>query len=131
MPAWLTFDGVANVCSVLSLVFAFLAALQTFILSRGFKREKQRLAKTVKVVLNYGARKIELPVVLRRGELTRAEVQGLLGVLPMKKKQERYSIAYLNKAEFFHQLRQISDAWDDAILTIPIDDAEFNQFDLP
>jgi hypothetical protein len=131
MPTWLTFDWIANISSVLSLIFAFLAALQTFLLDRKFNQEKQRLAKKVKVIVNYGAKRIELPVDMRRGELTRAEVQGLLGVLPMKQKGGRYSISYLNTPEFFSQLRQIADGTGEAILTISLNEEELAQFDLP
>lgn len=129
MPIW--FDWIASISGILGFVFALFAWIQAWTLRRELEREKQRLAKTVNVVVNYGAKKIELPVALRRGELTRAEVQGLLGVLPMKKKGERYSIAYLNNEEFFHQLRQIGDGQSDSILTIPITDEELAQFDLP
>ncbi len=67
---------------------------------------------------------------LRRAELTRAEILGRLGMIPMKTKGSRFSLSYLNKPEFLAQINQIMDGSGDAVLTIPCTQEEFEQFDL-
>lgn len=128
MPAWL--DWIVGISSILGFLFALLAFLESRAARREFKRERERQTKKVNIILRNGAREIELPIEVRRAELTRAEIQGRLGLLPMKRKGERYSLSYLNTAEFLQRVNEIADGLGDSILTIPVNEDEFNQFDL-
>ena len=128
MPQWISW--VADIFSILAFLAAVYAGLQSRKSNRDREREKQRQAKVVRVVLNNGPRAIEPPGILRRSEFNRAEILGRVGMIPMKVKGKRFEINYLNTAEFIRRTNEISDAQGDSILTIPITDEEYNQFDM-
>lgn len=125
---WLNNLGVA--ASVLGAVFALMAWLKARKVQKELETEKARQNKRITVTLQHGSQKLELPVELRRAELTRAEVLGRLGMIPMKIKGRRFSLGYLNRPEFLQQINQIIDGNRDAVLTIPCTGEEFEQFDL-
>ena len=121
---------VADIVGLLGALFALLAWLQTRQLKKMQERESSRQNMTVQVVLQHGAQKIELPVEIRRRELTRSEILGRIGMLPMKKRGDRFAIGYLNSPEFLKQLNQIADGPGPGLLTISCTEREINQFDL-
>ncbi len=121
---------VASVLGILTAIFSFLSWMQGRRIAQTQEREKSRLNRYVTVKLQYGAKEIELPVELRRGEFTRAELLGRFGMIPMKEKGKRFSLGYLNKPEFLRQLNQVVATDGDALLTIPCDKEEFEQFDV-
>jgi len=124
------FNTFGTFVGLLAALFSFLAWLKARRIQKDQQAEKARQSKSITVTLQYGGRKIELPVELRRAELTRAEILGRLGMIPMKKTGARFSLSYLNKLEFQKQLNQIMDGNGDAVLTIPCTQEEFEQFDL-
>lgn len=67
---------------------------------------------------------------IRRKNLTRAEVQGLLGILPMKEKGKRYELQALNQKEFFDALEEAQVNGDIHELVISCSAQELRQFDL-
>ena len=94
------------------------------------EKEKERLSEQVKFVLTDGDSIYELPFI-RRQEVTRGEIQGRLGTIPMKKTGLRYSIAYTNSLEFYQQLDRIIDGSHeigDSSLSINCTAEEFGQF---
>lgn len=119
----------ADIIGIAGAVFAFFAWRRTKRLSEKLEKEKQRLSRKVTVVLNHGQEKIELPVQLRRAELTRAEILGWLGMLPLKNKGGRFSLDYLSTPGFFHQINQIAEGTGDSVLTISCTKEEFDQFE--
>ncbi len=121
---------VASVLGIITAVFSFLSWIQGRRIAQAQEREKKRLNRHVTVKLQYGAQEIELPVELRRAELTRAELLGRLGMIPTKVKGGKFSLRYLNTPEFFRQLNQVVSTDGDALLTIPCDKNEFEQFDV-
>lgn len=124
------FNAFGTLVGILAALFSLLAWLKARRIQKDQQAEKARQSKSITVTLQYGGKKIELPVELRRAELTRAEVLGRLGMIPMKKTGARFSLSYLNKLEFQKQLNQIMDGNGDAVLTIPCTEEEFEQFDL-
>jgi hypothetical protein len=124
------FSGTADTISILGATFAFFAWKQALRLRREFEQEQQRQNRKVTVVLQSGADRLELPVELRRAELTRAEILGRLGMIPMKVKGQRFSLGYLYTSEFLRQINDILASSGDAILTIPCKEDEFAQFDI-
>lgn len=66
---------------------------------------------------------------IRRKNLTRAEVQGLLGILPMKEKGKRYDLPYLNQKAFFDALEEAQVSGDVHELVIRCTAPELEQFD--
>jgi len=67
---------------------------------------------------------------IRRKNLTRAEVQGLLGILPMKDKGKRYALPALNQRAFFEALEQAQVDSKIDVLVIECTAEELQQFDL-
>jgi hypothetical protein len=126
---WL--NWAASICSILSVLFSLLAWLKAKRIHKELIKEQQRQNKKIKVILNYGDKKLELPMELRRVELTRAEILGRLGMIPMKGKgQQRFSLGYINKPEFLQQINNIAVSDGEFILTIPCNEDEFSQFDI-
>jgi hypothetical protein len=128
MPAW--FSNVADGIGILAALFAFLGWVQTRRLRADLEKEKLRQLRKIRVELANGGRKIPVPVEFKRSEFTRAEIQGRLGVIPMKKKGARYSIEFLNTPEFLRRIEEISNDEGDSVLTIPCNDVEIEQFDI-
>jgi len=119
----------SDIIGVLGGIFALLAWIQSFRIREELKHEKQRINKKVKVILSHGKDAIELPVELRRAELSRAEILGRIGMLPMRQKGARFSLAYLSEPEFLRRLNEVVEADGNTILTIPCNKDEFEQFD--
>ncbi|MEA5568609.1 hypothetical protein [Anabaena sp. UHCC 0399] len=95
------------------------------------EQEKKRQEQKISVILQSGARqRLELPVELRRAELTRAEILGRIGMIPMKVNGQRFSLDYLNTPDFLRQINRILASDGDATLMIPCNDSEYAQFDL-
>jgi hypothetical protein len=67
---------------------------------------------------------------IRRKNLTRAEVQGLLGILPMKAKGQRYQLQALNQAAFFDKLEDAQINGKVHELIVECTPEELGQFDL-
>ncbi len=121
---------IADVFGIVGAIFALMAWLESRRIRANLRQEQERQNRKVTVVLQHGANKLELPVELRRAELTRAEVLGRLGMLPMKNKGVRFALGYVNTPEFFRSVGQVAASSGDAILTIPCSADEFAQFDL-
>ena len=74
--------------------------------------------------------KATLPGKIRRKNLTRAELQGLLGMLPMQKAGSRYQLDVLNDPVFFARLEQAQvdrDIKEVEIVCEPSDLEQFNR----
>jgi len=124
------FSIVADFISIIGAIFALFAWLKARELQKQREQENQHQNRKIQVVLQYGSEKIELPVQLRRAELTRSEILGRLGMIPLKKEgKERFSLKYLNTPEFFRQMNQIIEGRGEGVLTIACTADEFEQFD--
>ena len=121
---------VADVISILGGIFAFFAWLQSRKVGRELEKERQRKDKKVRVVLSHGAKELELPVEIRRSELTRAEILGRLGMIPMKQKGDRFELKFLNTPEFLRRVSEIIGSESESTLTIPCSREEFSQFEI-
>lgn len=130
MPEWLTLSNVADVIGVAGGFFALMAWMQTHRLRRELEKERQRQSRKIRVELTNGARSISVPVEFRRSEFTRSEIQGRLGVIPMKKKGTRYSLDFLNTPEFLRRIEEIGNDQGDSVLIIPVTNEELTQFDI-
>jgi hypothetical protein len=124
------FNNAAGISSIFGALFSLFAWINTWCLHRKISQEQRRKNKKVTVILQNGADCLELPVELRRAELTRAEILGRLGMIPMKVKGQRFSLGYLNTPEFLRQINDISASNGDCILTIPCKEEEFSQFEI-
>lgn len=129
------FNFIAGLCSVIGLVLAGIAAYQSYKQRQETHEEKKRLNQKIKVtlLLTDGNKQLEspLPVELRRGELSRAELLGRLGMIPMKEKGKRFTLKYTNTKAFLGELGRVQQSSGQSILVIPCSKEEIEQFDLP
>lgn len=75
--------------------------------------------------------KATLPGKIRRKNLTRAELQGMLGMLPMKTTGQRYQLDALNDGAFFDDLENAQIDRDIKEIEIVCKPQELAQFDAP
>jgi hypothetical protein len=125
-----TLGLIADIIGILGAVFALFSWMQARQLKKIQEQEKIRLNQKVGVILQHGQEKLELPVAIRRAELSRGELLGRLGMIPLEKRGGRFSLGYLNTAEFFQQMGQILEGQGEMTLIIPCSKEEFEQFDL-
>lgn len=94
-------------------------------------RALDRLNESVSVFLSLttGEKKIELPLEMRRRDLTRAEILGRLGMVPMKQSGKRFAIRHLATPEFIRSINEVVDR-KTSELVIPCSQQEFDQFDI-
>lgn len=121
---------IGSLASIGGAVFALMAWAKARRIQEELALEKKRLNKNITVTLQYGSKQIKLPMDFRRADLTRAEVLGRLGMIPMKDKGKRFSINYLSSPEFLKQIDMIVEGDGESLLTIPCNETEFHQFDL-
>lgn len=130
LQMWL--GTIADIIGILGAIFALGAWLQTRLLQKRLQEEEQRRNQEVKVVLQHNGHSVELPLKLLRSELTRAEVMGRLGMMPMKIPGIRFSLKYVSNPQFVHDIDEIRrGSSDKSVLVIPCTQQEIEQFDLP
>lgn len=130
MPTLSTIGLIADIIGILGAIFALFAWLQSRALKKELDAEKERQNKRVNVSLQHGSQKIDLPIQLRRAELTRSEILGRIGMIPMKEEGKRFSISFLYSEDFLKQINQIMEGTGESILVIPCTEKEFKQFKL-
>lgn len=123
-----------DILTYFSFVSSLIAGIYSLLL--WFKLNKQRKTDdelvTIQITCEENEFSYMLPGKIRRKNLTRAEVQGLLGILPMKNKGERYSLSYLSHGHFFRSLEEAQEK--SSILKVKLSAEElgyFNIADLP
>lgn len=94
------------------------------------EREKKFNEQRIKIQLKTPKMLIELPGEIERKNLTRSELQGLLGILPMKKEGHRYQLSFLNTADFFVNLKEAQDDKNRTFIEIICAEDELQQFEL-
>jgi len=123
--------GIAsNLIGIAGALFALMAWRAAKRTQRELAAERARLNEPIEValVLISGQERRELPVALRRAELTRAELLGRLGMLPMKEPGKRFSLAWLATPAFLARLAEVQAGHGRATIVIPCSEAEFEQF---
>jgi len=118
----------ASVLQIITVVIALLGWLQTRRLDSELQKERQRQAQLIQIVLKniQTNAEIALPIRLRRSEVTRSEVQGLIGMVCVS--GERYILAHLASPVFGEALEKVKASATDDLLVIPCSNTEFNQF---
>lgn len=123
-PHWDLFDKIGIAAALIAMTFSILVWLNQ-------KRKERRDNALIYIRLrcNEPLVTITLQGQIRRKDLTRAEVLGLLGMLPMKEKGKRYELGELNRRVFFDEMEdaQINKAMNEVV--IPCSAAELLQFD--
>ena len=125
-------DVIGVLGAILGTISAYLAWRNTIRIRNHQKSEQDRLSQKVKLVLKAKDTGdfIELPGEMRRAEMTRAEVLGWVGMLPMKEKPNRFQIAYTNSADFLSQLSEVQTGDGKVTFVIQCTEGELNQFDV-
>lgn len=121
---------ISDVAGALGAFFALFAWLQARAMRGEIEREKQRLETKIVIRLHNGTRRIVLPISLRRRELTRAEVLGRIGMLPMREPGKRFSLAYLATPQFLEMLDEAQTSIAPVAIDIPATPTEIEQFAL-
>ncbi|MGB7510567.1 MAG: hypothetical protein WBP54_04670 [Pelodictyon phaeoclathratiforme] len=126
--------AIGFVSSVITIVGAPLVLWGIWQIFQNHKEDK-RLNQIVSVVLECTdkKRKIIPMMIVRRKDITRAELQGILGTIKMKEPNKRYFIEYLNTKQFWDDIKrlQASDTKEPLCdkLVIPCSPEEIEQFD--
>jgi hypothetical protein len=123
-------SAVADVFGVLAAIFSALAWRQSWKLRQESKREQERMARRINIVLRLhdGSREVPLHVQIARAEMSRAELLGYLGMIPMRVPGQRFSLSYLNTSRFLAELRRIQSSDTDDTLVILCSSREIDQF---
>ncbi len=126
------FGFIADVLSVIGTVFAGFGWWQATVNGRQMSREKERMSSPIEVFLQEKktTRKIALPVLLRRYELTRSELLGCIGMIPRKDSSKFFVLKYLSSPSFFKELNRIQAADQEEQLIIYCTPEEIAQFDV-
>lgn len=124
--------SLADIMSVLGVTAPF-AAYQAYRARQEIKEERARQNAKISVILHFkGVQDYQLPVPIRRAELTRAEILGRLGMIPMKPvqgiKKPQFNLAFTNDPDFLAQLNQVREGDGDATLTFNCTAEELEQF---
>jgi hypothetical protein len=122
----------ADLIGVVGGIYAFLAWYRVKSLQKDLAEDRKSKNNQIEVKLRLidGKAEIQLPVELRREELTRAELLGRIGMMPMKEKGKRFSIEYLSEREFLRKLYQLAISNKVSELIIPCSKEELEQFDI-
>lgn len=121
---------VGTIIGIIGTVFAWFAWRKSKEVENFLEKEKERLNEKIKIILKQGENEYALPDV-RRQDVIRSEIQGRLGVIPMKVKGKRYSIEFMNSSGFYRQIDLVSEGSNESgnsSLIINCTEAEFAQF---
>ena len=114
--------------TLVTIASAMIAAWSTWKLRRETKRQWQKENEQIRVILRSKTREITLPVELQRGGLTRAELLGLIGMLPMQDKGKRFELCFLHTHEFSQRLAMVRNSDVDFEFIVQCSEEELDQF---
>lgn len=112
-------------------IFSLFAWLKARQIQKEFEQERMRQDSKIEIYLQPAgdSPSIKLPVPLRRSQLTRAEVMGRIGMIPLNDgTQKRFSLRYTNSPLFIKQIEEIR-AGKNQGLYISCSPQEMQQFD--
>ena len=118
------FGFIADIAGIGGALFSLLIWLK-------MKYEKNFNEQRISIRLKMPQKTVDLPYKIERKHLTRSEVQGLLGVLPMKGEgQPRFSLSFLNTGDYFVNLKNAQDSKEITFVEITCTENEMQQFDI-
>ncbi len=118
-------DIINKLATIIGLISVVIAAWK---LRRETKRHWQKENEQIRVILRSPTREITLPVELQRGGLTRAELLGLIGMLPMQEKGKRFELCFLHTHEFSQRLAMVRNSDVDFEFVVQCSEEELEQF---
>lgn len=121
-------DFIDKLATLIGLISVIIAAWSAWKLRRETKRQWQKENEQIRVILRSKTREIILPVELQRGGLTRAELLGLIGMLPMQEKGKRFELCFLHTHEFSQRLAMVRNSDVDFEFIVQCSEEELEQF---
>lgn len=122
------FSFVGQVADLAGAVGGVFAAFGVFRLMAAEKRLKQHVQVVLKLQGEDG-KSITLPLELVRRDVSRAELLGRIGMLPMREKGARFSIRAISSPATMRELNTVVEGKSSTIV-IPVTGEEIEQFDL-
>jgi hypothetical protein len=124
---WLLLDRIGIVCGIIAFLGTAYSAFRWW---RHQQRERQLQEPViVRLVAEVDGRRLhEVRYRPARRTVTRAEVLGLLGMIPSR--QQRFDWKWLHEPEFMRHIEEIHTG-DRDVLEIPLTAEEFRQLELP
>jgi hypothetical protein len=119
----------ADSIGILGALFSLLAWWKAKQIQSNLRLEEERQHKHITLILQSGAKTFELPIKLRRAEFSRAEVLGILGMIPLKGGKTRFSINSTSTKDFIERIHTIIEGEGDKNLVIHCTTEELEQFD--
>ncbi|HYC34501.1 MAG TPA: hypothetical protein VEC13_02100 [Candidatus Paceibacterota bacterium] len=116
--------GLADVCGAVGGV----AAIALWVAARRTRQLAQELVK-ISLRIEGEGREIALPLEIIRRDVSRAELLGRIGMLPMRKPGARFALRELGTPAVMRAINAVSRAETNA-LVIPATREEVEQFDL-
>ncbi len=121
-------DIIDKLATIIGLISVIIAAWNAWKLRSETKRQWQKENEQIGIILRSASRQIKLAVELKRGGFTRAELLGLIGMLPLPEGKFRFALNFPNTHEFSHQLVEIRDSDVDFEFIVPCEESELDQF---
>lgn len=121
-------DIIDKLATIIGLISVIIAAWSAWKLRSETRRQWQKENEQICVILRNSQEEIKLAVELQRGSLTRAELLGLLGMLPMQEKGKRFQIDFLSTHEFSQQLARVRNSDTEFEFIIQCEYDELDQF---
>lgn len=112
-------------------IFGTFGGLAAIALWFGQRRAKKLSEATVKVVLRIEGegREIVLPLEIIRRDVSRAELLGRIGMIPMRKAGARFALRNIGTPAVMREINRVSRG-ETNVLAIPASAEEVEQFDL-
>ncbi|HPE60797.1 MAG: CRISPR-associated protein Csx16 [Thiothrix sp.] len=124
-PCWDYFDKIGIAAALVAMVFSILVWLHQK------RRERcENALVTVKLYCAEYGQSYVLPSPIRRKDLTRAEILGLLGMLPMRDNGQRYNLSGVSSQPFLAALENAQVDSRVGEVRVPCSMKELEQFDL-
>jgi len=128
-------EEILNFLSFITTITSFIGAMYSAFIWTSLQRKEKFSEQRIKIQLKMPQLLVELPYAIERKYLTRSELQGLLGILPIKegngrKATDRYQLSFLNTPAFFANLKSAQGDKDTTFVEIICQEDELQQFDL-
>lgn len=127
-------NGLSLLADVIGILIAIISLVTALKIRHVQKQEKEKLDQKIQIRLVHKNVKgivqsyLDLPVMMRREDMTRGEVLGWIGMLPMRIKGARFTIASLSTKEFLEKMNEIQAAYGDLLFEIDCTEKELMQF---
>lgn len=120
---------ISDSIGIIGAIFSLLAWWKARQIQQQLQMEKERMQQKITVVLQCGARIYELPVKIPRSSLSRAEVLGILGMVPLKERGKRFTIDYVSTKDFIDEINNLIVAQGNKTIRIICTPEELEKFD--